>query len=314
MSQFHSLDELVQAGEHSSHADKSSLTPPGTSGGIGAESQRDMGQEGTTSAAGLSRRKAAKPASRPRGARRVAKKRARWTATPDFSPPVSERAAGDTGGELVPVGAGAMQDIAASGFRASETASLAAADGVLVDSGGGQECQNAVNHTQVTVSQRFPEELRQLLVRIGVNLHATGPGRKHVLDAFMRGRLVSLLAMGLTLRQAASALGLSHNAIWKELRTNRELSEEVNAARFQAQIEPLLVVLRESKRSWRAATWLINYLTKSVQNREQTQDERGRFDKEAVMTHVRERAEVEAQSQIEHIRARRKVLQELQRQ
>ncbi len=68
------------------------------------------------------------------------------------------------------------------------------------------------------------------------------------------------LVDGLTPRQSAAALGLSHSAVWRELKKNETLAEEVNAARFQAQIEPLLVVLRESKRSWRAATWFINYL------------------------------------------------------
>jgi hypothetical protein len=79
--------------------------------------------------------------------------------------------------------------------------------------------------------------------------------------------------MGLSLRQSGAALGMSHVAISKELKRNPELTEQVTAARFQAQIEPLLVILRESKRSWRAATWVVNYLQKQIREREETREE-----------------------------------------
>ena len=173
--------------------------------------------------------------------------------------------------------------------------------------------QNPVNHAQVVVPAEFPDEIRQRLAQIGVNLRESQLGRKHVFDEFLRGRLVSLLAMGLTLRQSAAALGLSHNAIWKELRKNVELSEQVNAARFQAQIEPLLVILRESRQNWRAATWLINYLNRALSKPEESCDERTRYDKEAAREHLRERAEHYAARQIENIKAGRRVREELER-
>jgi len=167
----------------------------------------------------------------------------------------------------------AAQVVAAEQVMADGQGAVTDADDATNCRAGGQETQKPVNHTQVVVSQETPTEMQQLLVNIGVNLSVNQVGRKNVLDEFMRGRLVSLLAMGLTLRQSAAALGLSHNAIWKQLKRNPELTEQVNAARFQAQIEPLLVVLRESKRNWRAATWLMNYLSKSVAKHEETPDE-----------------------------------------
>ncbi len=230
-----------------------------------------------------------------------------------FSPLVSENDAHSTGSALIPTGAAATQDVVAAEVGAREADEWPAAELAADQPAGEQDSPNRVNRTEVSVPQRVPAEVRQLLVRIGVNLHTSEPGRKHVLDEFMRGRLVSLLAMGLTLRQAASALGLSHVAIWKELKRNAGLSEEVNAARFQAQIEPLLVIVRESKRSWRAATWLINYLSKSLQNSEETRDERGRFNKEEALAQVREREEFQAQSEIERFRAQRKVIAEKDR-
>ena len=124
------------------------------------------------------------------------------------------------------------------------------------------------------ITQHVGEELRELLVKLGVNFTEVGPGRKHVFDAYLQGRLVSLLALGLSLRQAGAALGVSHTAVSNELRRCGELRERIAAARFQAQIEPLLVILRESRRSWRAATWLVNYLSKQIALQEETPDER----------------------------------------
>jgi hypothetical protein len=139
---------------------------------------------------------------------------------------------------------------------------------------------NPGNHTQVVARQDVAIEIQLLLGQLGVNHGSAGAspsqahvGRKNVFDDFLRGRLVSLLAMGFSLRQAGAALGVSHVAISKELKRNPELTEQVTAARFQAQIEPLLVILRESKRSWRAATWVVNYLQKQLREREETREE-----------------------------------------
>ncbi len=48
--------------------------------------------------------------------------------------------------------------------------------------------------------------------------------------------------------------------IWKALKRDPELQEEVNKARFRAQIEPLTVIIRASKHDWHAATWLVKHL------------------------------------------------------
>ena len=129
------------------------------------------------------------------------------------------------------------------------------------------------NHAQVVVPQQAGDEICRILATLGGNLVQAAPGRKHVFDAFMQGRLVSLLALGLSIRQAAACLGVSHVAVLKELKRNAELHEQIAAARFQAQVEPLLVILRESRRSWRAATWLVSYLSKQLAQREETLEE-----------------------------------------
>jgi hypothetical protein len=296
MSPFHSLDELVQAGE--------TQLPPSTTVGPLAPSTP------LVPATSLAAPVAAKPA-RARRAPRTVKKRTRLTATPDF-PSLVNQTDVDAHHDPAPTDAdGPAQSVGAVDVGTEAPGEMIAPAGAAISSAGEQEPQNPVNHTEVVVPPDLPDEMQRLLAKIGVNLRVNQLGRKHVLDAFMRGRLVSLLAMGLTLRQAAAALGLSHSAIWKELRKNAELSEQVNAARFQAQIEPLLVILRESKRSWRAATWLIDYLSKSLMKYEQTRDEMGRYDKEAAAANAREMAEHHAMVRLERAKADRKVIQEL---
>ena len=71
---------------------------------------------------------------------------------------------------------------------------------------------------------------------------------------------MALLALGMSLRQAAAVLGVSHNTIRNAVKSDAALAEEITAARFQAQLQPLACVIREARRSWKAATWLLKYL------------------------------------------------------
>lgn len=99
-------------------------------------------------------------------------------------------------------------------------------------------------------------------------------GRKSVFDEQAKGKLIALLAMGLSVRQSAACLGVSHTTVQNTLKADGELSEEIKAARFQAQLEPLVCIIRESKRSWRAATWLMKYLDSKLAAHDETPDER----------------------------------------
>jgi hypothetical protein len=202
------------------------------------------------------------------------------TAKADFGPGVNQMPAGGEASGGCQLRSESPQPHVAPAVVAKETEPSDGREFPADDRPGGHEAPNRVNHAQVVVPQGTQDEIQQLLARIGVNLEAARAGRKNVFDEFLRGRLVSLLAMGLSIRQSAAALGLSHNAVWKELQRNPEVSEQVNAARFQAQIEPLLVVMRESRRSWRAATWLLNYLGKQIGSHEETPDEARRRNRE----------------------------------
>jgi hypothetical protein len=99
-------------------------------------------------------------------------------------------------------------------------------------------------------------------------------GRPSVFDDHSRGKLVALLALGLSVRQSATVLGVSHPTILRALAADQELREEVTAARYQAQLQPLGCVIREAQRSWRAATWLLKYMDGKLAGHEETPDEK----------------------------------------
>jgi len=99
-------------------------------------------------------------------------------------------------------------------------------------------------------------------------------GRPAAFDEHNKGKLVALLSLGMSLRQAAAVLGVSHGTIRNTLKADPALAEEITAARFQAQLQPLACVIREARRSWKAATWLLKYLDAKIASHEETPDER----------------------------------------
>lgn len=98
-------------------------------------------------------------------------------------------------------------------------------------------------------------------------------GRPLALDEQARGQLIALLSVGMSMRQAAAVLRVSHTTVQKTLKADPTLAEEITAARFQAQLQPLACVIREARRSWKAATWLLKYLDGKIATHEETPDE-----------------------------------------
>jgi transposase len=118
-----------------------------------------------------------------------------------------------------------------------------------------------------------PDPLQELLARA---LAATQVrrGRPSAFDEHAKGQLVALLSVGMSMRQAAAVLGVSHTAVQRILKADPALAEEITSARFQAQLQPLACVIREARRSWKAATWLLRYLDAKIASHEETPDER----------------------------------------
>ena len=116
-----------------------------------------------------------------------------------------------------------------------------------------------------------PDPLEDLLSRA---LSRPRRGHPAAFDDHSKGKLVALLSVGMSLRQAATVLGVSHTTIRNTLKADAALAEEITAARFQAQLQPLACVIREARRSWKAATWLLKYLDGKISSHEETPDER----------------------------------------
>jgi hypothetical protein len=115
-----------------------------------------------------------------------------------------------------------------------------------------------------------PEELDELVTQA---IRRAKRGRPAAFDEHAKGKLLAPLALGLSLRQAASLLGVHHSTITNTLKADPALAEEITAARFQAQVQPLACIVRESRRSWKAATWLLKYLDGKIAGHEETPDE-----------------------------------------
>ena len=122
-----------------------------------------------------------------------------------------------------------------------------------------------------TTEGESADPLEELLSRA---LSKSRRGRPAAFDEHNKGKLVALLSLGMSLRQAAAVLGVSHGTIRNTLKADPALAEEITAARFQAQLQPLACVIREARRSWKAATWLLKYLDAKVASHEETPDER----------------------------------------
>ena len=85
-------------------------------------------------------------------------------------------------------------------------------------------------------------------------------GRPSVLDDLAKGRLLGLIAYGLSFRQAAAQLGIHHVTILNQMKRDEQFAQQVSEARLDAISQPLITVVRASRTSWRAAAWLAKFL------------------------------------------------------
>ncbi len=165
-----------------------------------------------------------------------------------------------------------------------DAAQLVASELVTAASISDNQSPSALSQTGISIheadtsGQKIPPDndetadpLEELLARA---LARPKRGRPAAFDEHNKGKLVALLSLGMSLRQAAAVLGVSHGTIRNTLKADPALAEEITAARFQAQLQPLACVIREARRSWKAATWLLKYLDAKIASHEETPDER----------------------------------------
>ena len=100
-------------------------------------------------------------------------------------------------------------------------------------------------------------------------------GRPVALYDLAKGRLLGLMSVGLSFRQAAAQLGVHHQTLLNTLKRDEELAQQVSEARLDAISQPLLTVVHASRTNWRAAAWLARFLEeKRVRSLESTPEER----------------------------------------
>jgi hypothetical protein len=100
-------------------------------------------------------------------------------------------------------------------------------------------------------------------------------GRPPVLDDLLKGRLLSLMAVGLSFRQAAAQVGVHHQTLLGTLKRDEEFAQQIAEARLDAISQPLLTVVQAARKNWRAAAWLTKYLTeRRASSYETTPEER----------------------------------------
>jgi len=193
-----------------------------------------------------------------------------YTETPDsakngqqFAPPdtASESALNPTGPPQLP----AAQEVPAGEPIHEQAAGSLIAGAISIHEADSSGQKIAPNETDSL------DPLEELLARA---LSRPRRGRPAAFDDHNKGKLVALLSLGMSLRQAAAVLGVSHGTIRNTLKADPALAEEITAARFQAQLQPLACVIREARRSWKAATWLLKYLDSKIASHEETPDER----------------------------------------
>ena len=84
-------------------------------------------------------------------------------------------------------------------------------------------------------------------------------GRPTVLTPALREKLEMLLSVGMSRRQAAAYLGIDHTTIVKAAARDPELALDLRNAEERATVNPLLTIIGESHKNWRAAAWLLKY-------------------------------------------------------
>jgi hypothetical protein len=88
----------------------------------------------------------------------------------------------------------------------------------------------------------------------------TGIRGRTVVDDVRKQAMLTLLGVGFSLRMTAAYVGVSHQTVANVLAGDPALAEDVRQARERAKFFPLNCILRECGRSWKAATWLLDYI------------------------------------------------------
>jgi hypothetical protein len=164
--------------------------------------------------------------------------------------------------------AGDAADATLSGASQVATEQAVAVRGHLVAESDGVRSQAGIIHHEGEIGGEKIVACGELLILPGetpkdslvVPRQRVRRGRPRTLDEELRCRVVSLMSVGLSLRQTAAKVGVHHTAIMAAMRRDREFAEQVSEARSESVAQPLAVVIKAARRDWRAAAWLAKHL------------------------------------------------------
>ena len=83
------------------------------------------------------------------------------------------------------------------------------------------------------------------------------PGRPRLLDDQTRREICGLVATGYSMSAAAKYIGCDRGTLRREIQRNQEFAERIGRAELEAEYEPLHAIQNASRKSWRAAAWLL---------------------------------------------------------
>jgi hypothetical protein len=92
-------------------------------------------------------------------------------------------------------------------------------------------------------------------------VRAVRRGRPAVIDDVAKGRVLGLMAFGLSFRQAAAQLRVHHQTLLNAMKRDEPFAQQVAEARLDAVSQPLVTVVQAARTNWRAAAWLAKFLS-----------------------------------------------------
>ena len=129
-----------------------------------------------------------------------------------------------------------------------------------------EECERSRlngEHPTLNVEQRTLNLKPETLNSEQKSAAAKGKGKKPkqawVLTEEVRKQICHYLQAGLSRRQAAAFIGCHNSAITKAARRDPRFAEELEQAERISEALPMLRIVKASRKSWRAAAWLVKH-------------------------------------------------------
>jgi hypothetical protein len=126
-----------------------------------------------------------------------------------------------------------------------------------------QEMNEGANEAQRN-AQGPLQHLHPGLAELEPRLPAPRPrmGRPVAITPELAGQLCLLLSVGMSRRQAAAYLGIDPSTISRTAARNAEFAENLRQAEDLSHVQPLMTLVGESRKNWRAAAWLLDFKRK----------------------------------------------------